>query len=85
MIDAADRRTRLLDRLTERWTATPPAGFVCAAGITDTAPAVARLLRCVSEMPRGSVVFAGIEAQAALLNDEQRQLLARKVHDAFAG
>lgn len=61
MIDAADRRTRLLDRLTERWTATPPAGFVCAAGITDTAPAVARLLRCVSEMPRGSVVFAGLD------------------------
>ncbi|WP_374293560.1 PD-(D/E)XK nuclease family protein [Sphingomonas sp.] len=61
MIDAADRRTRLLDRLTDRWRATPPTGFVCAAGITDTAPAVARLLRCVSEMPRGSVVFAGLD------------------------
>ncbi|WP_447412273.1 hypothetical protein, partial [Clostridium perfringens] len=47
MIDAATRRRMLLDRLEARWRAAPPAGFVCAAGITDPAPAVARLLRCV--------------------------------------
>ncbi|MGO1305276.1 MAG: double-strand break repair protein AddB, partial [Sphingomonas parapaucimobilis] len=60
-IDAARRRTLLLDRTAKRWTLAQPAGFVCAAGVTDTAPAVARLLRCVSEMPGGSVVFAGLD------------------------
>lgn len=60
-IDAARRRTLLLDRVVTRWREQPPAGFVCAAGVTDTAPAVARVLRCVSEMPGGSVVFAGLD------------------------
>ena len=59
-IDLADRRARLLRRLAERWDATPPPGFVCAAGITDSAPAVARLLRCVADSPRGMVVMADL-------------------------
>ena len=60
-IDLADRRNRLFDRLAERWGAHPPPGFVAAAGISTNAPAVARLLRRVSEMPRGLVVFAGLD------------------------
>ncbi|WP_242095193.1 double-strand break repair protein AddB [Sphingomonas sp. CROZ-RG-20F-R02-07] len=59
--DAAVRRARLLDRLERQWRRRPPGGFVCAAGITDSAPAVARLLRCVSAMPNGQVVFAGLD------------------------
>ncbi|MEG3086669.1 double-strand break repair protein AddB [Sphingomonas sp. PB4P5] len=59
-IDLATRRALLLDRLTARWKVAPPAGFVCAAGITDSAPAVARLLRCVSELPAGLVVLADL-------------------------
>lgn len=61
MIDAADRRNRLLERLAERWSAQPPAGFVCAAGVTDSAPAVAGLLRRVAFLPQGSVVFADLD------------------------
>ncbi|MBN8807576.1 MAG: double-strand break repair protein AddB [Sphingomonas sp.] len=57
MVDAADRRNRMLERLAKRWRAAPPPGFVCAAGISDPAPAVARLLRCVAELPESSVVF----------------------------
>ncbi len=60
-IDAADRRNRLLDRAERRWRAVPPTGLVCAAGVTDAAPAVARLLRRVAELPHGSVVFAGLD------------------------
>ena len=60
-IDAAARRVMVLDRLVARWRGTPPTGFVCAAGITDTAPAVARLLRCVADLPFGSTVFAGLD------------------------
>ncbi|SFP62774.1 double-strand break repair protein AddB [Sphingomonas rubra] len=60
-IDGVERRARLLGRLERRWRRTPPPGFVCAAGITDPAPAVARLLRCVAEGERGQVVFAGLD------------------------
>ena len=59
-IDAVDRRGRILTRTAARWTMTPPAGFVCAAGITDSAPAVARLLRTVADLPDGMVVLANL-------------------------
>ena len=60
-IDAATRRILLLDRLAARWRREPPPGFVCAAGVTDAAPAVAALLRCVAELPQGMTVFAGLD------------------------
>lgn len=60
-IDLAERRNRLLDRVAARWRAAPPDGFVCAAGITTSAPAVARLLRAVAGLPEGMVVFPGVD------------------------
>jgi ATP-dependent helicase/nuclease subunit B len=59
-IDLATRRALLLDRLVTRWRVAPPDGFVCAAGVIDSAPSVARLLRCVSELPEGMVVLADL-------------------------
>ncbi|TPG21455.1 double-strand break repair protein AddB [Sphingomonas koreensis] len=59
-IDLAERRARLIARLATRWRTDPPAGFVCAAGVTTSAPAIARLVRCVSELPQGIVVFPGL-------------------------
>jgi ATP-dependent helicase/nuclease subunit B len=60
-IDLAERRNRLFDRLAARWAAHPPAHSVIAAGISTTAPAVGRLLRRIAMMPRGMVVFAGLD------------------------
>jgi ATP-dependent helicase/nuclease subunit B len=62
-IDLADRRNRLLRAVAARWRETPPRGFVCAAGITTSAPAVARLLRVVSRLPDGSVVLPGLDTR----------------------
>ncbi|GAA0727713.1 double-strand break repair protein AddB [Sphingomonas japonica] len=59
-IDLAERRTRLIDRTAQAWTASPPAGFVCAAGITTSAPAIARMLRSIAAMPQGMVVLPGL-------------------------
>jgi ATP-dependent helicase/nuclease subunit B len=61
-IDMARRRALLLDRLAERWRERPPQALVCAAGISDTAPSVTRLLRRVAALPAGAVVFAGLDA-----------------------
>ncbi|WP_395612837.1 double-strand break repair protein AddB [Allosphingosinicella sp.] len=60
-IDLAERRNLLLDGVAARWRAKPPAGFVCAAGITTTSPAVARLLGVVALMDQGSVVLPGLD------------------------
>lgn len=63
LIDLADRRNRLFDRLAARWGIEPPSGFVIAAGIATTAPAVASLLRRIATLPRGNVVFAGLDQE----------------------
>jgi ATP-dependent helicase/nuclease subunit B len=60
-IDLADRRNRLLKRVARRWRETPPAGFVCAAGITSAAPALARLLGTVARLGDGSVVLPALD------------------------
>jgi ATP-dependent helicase/nuclease subunit B len=60
-IDLAERRNRLLDALAKRWAQAPPTGFVVAAGITTTAPAVAGLLRAVAHLPEGMVVLPGLD------------------------
>ena len=60
-IDRADRRNRLLDRVTRGWRVAPPARFVVAAGVTTAAPAIARLLRTVADLPQGMVVLPGLD------------------------
>ncbi|HEX8525689.1 double-strand break repair protein AddB [Allosphingosinicella sp.] len=60
-IDLADRRNRVLAGLARRWRGAPPPGFVAAAGITVTAPAVAGLLGTVARLPDGMVVFPGLD------------------------
>jgi len=60
-IDLADRRNRLIGAVARRWQAEPPPGFVCAAGITTSARAVARLQRTVSRLPDGMVVLPALD------------------------
>ncbi|MFT3967921.1 MAG: double-strand break repair protein AddB, partial [Sphingobium sp.] len=72
-IDGADRRNRLFDALAKRWRTQPPPGFVIAAGITTTAPAIAGLLRVVSELPKGQVVFPDLDLN---LSTEQWDAIA---------
>jgi len=55
--DAAERRNLLLGRIAEAWRAAPPRHAVVAAGVTSAAPAVARLLRVVADLPEGAVVL----------------------------
>ncbi|RYD39917.1 MAG: double-strand break repair protein AddB, partial [Sphingomonadales bacterium] len=60
-IDRADRRNRLLARVTKGWRVAPPARFVVAAGVTTAAPAIARLLRTVADLTDGMVVLPGLD------------------------
>lgn len=64
-IDLADRRNRLLSAAAHRWRSRPPSGFVVAAGIDTTAPAVARLLRTIAFAERGMVVMSALDLDMA--------------------
>ncbi len=60
-VDAATRRNRLFDFAAERWKAQPPSTPIVAAGITSAAPALARLLRVMSELPHGAVILPDLD------------------------
>ena len=63
VIDLADRRNRLLGAMARRWRERPPAGFVCAAGITIGGPAVARLAGVIARLEQGAVVLPGLDLE----------------------
>lgn len=60
-VDAATRRNLLFDRAARRWKDTPPQHPIVAAGVTSAAPALARLLRVIAELPDGAVVLPDLD------------------------
>lgn len=60
-IEAADRRNRLLALAAENWRREPPDRPIVVAGVTTAAPAIARLMRVISELPNGHVVLPGLD------------------------
>lgn len=73
-IDAPERRNRLLRALAARWRADPPDHPIVAAGVTSASPAVAHLLRTVSELPGGAVILPDCDLS---LDDEVWDALGR--------
>jgi ATP-dependent helicase/nuclease subunit B len=60
-VDPPTRRNRLFDHAAQRWRENPPPFPVVAAGVTSASPALARLLRVVSETPRGAVILPDLD------------------------
>lgn len=81
-IDLADRRNRILSSIARRWRTQPPPGFVVAAGIDLTAPAVARLLRTVAGLPDGMVVLPSLDLR---LSEAEWQALGPHEPDPSTG
>jgi len=73
-IDPPERRNRLFAHAALRWARTPPTDPVVAAGITSASPELARLLRVVSELPRGAVILPDLDLS---LDAEVWDLLGR--------
>lgn len=61
LMDPADRRVKLIDRQREQYEAHPPETPVIVAGTTGSTPAVARLMKTVSELPQGAVILPGLD------------------------
>lgn len=64
-IDAAERRNLLFDRAARRWKDAPPPHPIVAAGVTSAAPALARLLRVIADLPQGAVVLPDLDLAMA--------------------
>lgn len=60
-VDAATRRNMLFDRASKHWRANPPRTPIVAAGVTSAAPALARMLRAISELPKGAVILPDLD------------------------
>lgn len=60
-VDAATRRNLLFRYAARRWSAEPPTTPIVAAGVTSAAPALADLLRVVSELPQGAVILPDLD------------------------
>ncbi|WP_265570668.1 double-strand break repair protein AddB [Sphingomicrobium nitratireducens] len=82
-ISLAERRNRLLGRLSERWTTAPPDGFTIAAGITTTAPAVAGLLATVARLPQGEVILPALAMAREMPAEEWDALIPEKGRPAL--
>ena len=88
-VDAATRRNLLFAHAAESWRAEPPATPIVAAGVTSAAPALARLLRVVSELPEGSVILPDLDlslsdeaweelGNAGLADEAQGEIIGRR-------
>jgi len=64
-IDPPERRNRLLAAAARRWRTQPPPHPVVAAGVTSASPAIARLLKVVSELPRGATILPDLDLALA--------------------
>ncbi|MEQ1494443.1 MAG: double-strand break repair protein AddB [Novosphingobium sp.] len=60
-VDPPVRRNLLFDHAARRWKEVPPPHPVVAAGITSASPALARLLRVVSDLPNGAVILPDLD------------------------
>ncbi|PHR16880.1 MAG: double-strand break repair protein AddB [Sphingopyxis sp.] len=60
-VDQAVRRNALFDHIATCWKVSPPDHFVVAAGITTSAPAIARFLKTIAFMPLGLVVLPDLD------------------------
>lgn len=61
VIDAGDRRNRLIEMQTKAWRLTPPDRPVIAAGSTGSIPATASLLATVLSLPKGVLILPGLD------------------------
>ncbi|WP_228244033.1 double-strand break repair protein AddB [Porphyrobacter sp. GA68] len=61
MVDAAQRRNLLFAHAVRCWRERPTDRPLVAAGVTSAAPALARMLRAVADLPQGAVILPDLD------------------------
>ncbi|MEW4466733.1 double-strand break repair protein AddB [Parasphingorhabdus sp. JC815] len=82
VVDEAARRNAIFDQSVKTWKSRPPDNFLVAAGITTSAPAIARFLRAIAFLPDGMVVLPDLDM---VMDDEEWGLLGPFVPDPESG
>jgi ATP-dependent helicase/nuclease subunit B len=91
-MNPAGRRNALLDRFAAALPALPPEMPVIAAGITTAAPAIARLLRAVSRLPKAMLVWPHADlamttdewgALGLIMREEDQPVLSEETHPQY--
>ncbi len=62
-MDAAERRSRLIEAQAEHYRSSSPKAPVIAAGSTGTIPATALLLKVIAHLPLGCVILPGLDRE----------------------
>ena len=70
VIDLAERRSLLLRALAKRWKERPPEGFILAAGVTTSAPAIATLLSTIARLDRGALILPALADEKLMPREE---------------
>jgi len=65
VMDAVDRRNRLIRWQAEKWRQTPPKNLIVVAGSTGTIKATRDLIATIAGLPNGHVVLPGLDRGAA--------------------
>ncbi|MCB2048075.1 MAG: double-strand break repair protein AddB [Novosphingobium sp.] len=60
-VDGPTRRNMLFAHAAQQWRDEPPQHPIVAAGVTSASPALAKLLRVVSELPQGAVILPDLD------------------------
>lgn len=60
-VDTATRRNLLFERAARKWRESPPDTPIVAAGVTSAAPALAKMLRVIADLPLGSVILPDLD------------------------
>lgn len=82
VVDEATRRNALFNQTVKAWKAAPPDHFVVAAGITTSAPAIARFLRAIAFLSDGMVVLPDLDM---VMDDEEWEMLGPFAPDPETG
>lgn len=79
LLGPAERRNLLLGQLERKLAVEPQQSPIFAVGITTSAKAIARLLRCVATLPQGVVILPGVDLA---MDDAQWADLSHKTDES---
>jgi len=88
LMDPVQRRTDLIDIMIRTWQKSPPKGPVFAAGSTGSVPIVGRLLKAISNLPHGAVIFPGLNCEMdndawQAIQETHPQFMMKQTLEAF--
>ena len=81
-VEGSTRTAALIDALLARWAVAPPTGPVVVAGVTNSSPALVRLLGGVLGLPDGMVILPGLDTDTTEAGEARWTAIRCRAADA---